>query len=216
MATSKPTKRSRWLLWGGSVAGAGLVLCFLPLFHVVPLKDARRQSAAVAFHASVFVEEFWNDRLLKNAPDAVDAGALLSVFRTDAKAAADRYGHRLGLSGNTSYFVSGSGRITSVNERSVEIALENGDTVVIKTGPVFGNAIRDGSGLLDVSDFANSRDFNAISSEINRRVEERIIPTLKEKAAVGTAIRFVGGVDIADSKTEISPLHLVPIVIKFP
>jgi predicted lipoprotein len=81
---------------------------------------------------------------------------------------------------------------------------------------VFGNTIRDGSGLLDVSDFPNSRDFNAISSEINRRVEERVFPLLKQKAAAGVAIQFAGCVDITDPETDLRPLRLVPITIKIP
>lgn len=45
----------------------------------------------------------------------------------------------------------------------------------LETGPVFGNVLRDGTGLLDVNDFPNSQDFNALSSEINRRVEEQVL-----------------------------------------
>jgi hypothetical protein len=33
---------------------------------------------------------------------------------------------------------------------------------------------------------------------------------------VGVKVSFRGGVDIADSQTEISPLNLVPVVVEFP
>lgn len=192
------------------------MLYILPLFHIVPLEVAREKSAAAAFDAAAFVEKFWNDQLVNGTVQAVDAGELLDAFGKNRSGAATRYGHRLGLSGNASYFVSGNGRITAVEKRSIEIALEQGGKVVIDTGPVFGNAIRDGSGLLDVSGFPNSQDFNAVSIEINRRVEERVFPLLKENAAVGVKIEFRGGVDISDSQSEISPLNLVPVVIEFP
>ena len=88
--------------------------------------------------------------------------------------------------------------------------------VIIEIGPVFGNAIRDGSGLLDVSDFANAQDFNAISAEINRRVEEQVFPVLAANATVGATVHFVGGVDVADSEGAPSSLNLVPVIIEFP
>jgi len=205
-------------LFGGVLIGVLVLLHFLPLFHVLPLKAAREKSAAAAFDAKTFVETFWNDQLLKSTESAVKANDLLSAFRADPANAAKRFGHRLGLSGISSYFVSGSGRIIAVEGGTISIALHDDGTaqVIIKTGPVFGNAIRDGSGLLDVSDFPNSRDFNAISSEINRRVEEDVFPELKQKAAVDVAVRFAGGVDISDGETNPAPLKLVPVVIEFP
>jgi predicted lipoprotein len=110
--------------------------------------------------------------------------------------------------------VSGSGRITAVGEGEVEIALPEGGAIVIDTGPVFGNTIRDGSGLLDVNDFANSQDFNAISAGINRRVEERVLPNLREEAAVDKTVRFLGAVEIADSVSKVESLKLVPVAIE--
>ena len=69
---------------------------------------------------------------------------------------------------------------------------------------------------MDVSDFPNSQDFNALSTEINCRVEERVLPVLKRKAAVGAAVRFVGCAEIADPETDVPPLRIVPVVIEFP
>jgi len=216
MSKSRPTLKSQWLLWSGALVGVCIGLYALPLFHIVPLRDARRQSAADAFDAAAFVEKFWNDLLQKAATQSVDAGALLAALSKDPGNAANRYGHRLGLSTTASYLVSGHGRITAVGKGFIEITLEKGGTVVIDTGPVFGNAIRDGSGLLNVSHSPNSQSFNEISSKINARVEERVFPFLKQKATVGTTVSFLGGVDIADGEKDISTLNLVPVVITFP
>ena len=217
MSKTRRTLKSRLLPVGGGLLGVCLGLYFLPLFHIVPLEEARQQSAAAAFDASAFVEQFWNEQLVKGMPQAVDAKELLAALRENQSEAADRYGHRLGLSGKASFFVSGSGSISSLDKRTIQIALgDDGGMIAIDTGPVFGNAIRDGSGMIDVSDFPNSRDFNALSTEINRRVEERVFPVLREKAAVGATVRFLGGVDIADSATDLSSLKLFPVVIEFP
>lgn len=211
-------RNSRRLVWAGVGVGVSVLLYLVPPFHIVPLEAARSESAAAAFDADSFVETFWTDQLLESADKAVDAGELLAAFEADPADAVQRYGHRLGLSGASSYFVSGSGHIIAVDDRSVTIALEGGDqaAVVIETGPLFGNAVRDGSGMLDVSDFPNSQDFNALSSEINRRVEERVFPKLTQKAEIGVLVKFVGGVEIADADKSFSPLKLVPVVVEFP
>ena len=101
----------------------------------------------------------------------------------------------------------------------VSIALQEGEPaeVVIEIGPVFGNAIRDGSGLLDVSEFANSQDFNALSAEINRRVEELVLPVLASERR-GWQDRAISSAasDVADSDGAPSSLNLVPVIIEFP
>lgn len=81
---------------------------------------------------------------------------------------------------------------------------------------MFGNAVRDGSGLLDISDFANVQDFNAISAEINSRVESKVFPLLQANAVVGKVVHFVGATEVADSAGAPSGLQLVPVVIEFP
>ena len=54
---------------------------------------------------------------------------------------------------------------------SLSLGTEAKPEVIIQTGNIFGNAARDATGLLDVNIFANSRDFNDIASEINRRID---------------------------------------------
>jgi len=203
------------------IAGAtGLAVLFylVPLFHIVPLEKTRQQSAATEFDAVAYVDAFWRGPLSDAGRNAVDASELLAAFRQDPAEAAKRFGHRLGLSGHSSFYVSGQGQVVATDDDSVSIALREGGPVevVIETGPVFGNAIRDGSGLLDVSDFDNTRDFNAISAEINRRVEEQVLPVLQGNVAVGSAVHFVGGVEISDSAGAPSTLVVVPVVIEFP
>jgi predicted lipoprotein len=183
---------------------------------VVPLQTARDATAAAAFDAEAFVEKLWREELLKPELRTVDASKLVKLLREKNAAAAD-LGRRLGLSRTTSYFVAGTGRIVSVTNDSVSLALE-GDaapTVVIETGPVFGNAIRDGSGLLDVSAFPNSQDFNAISTALNRRVEGQILPQFRAQAVVDARVRFVGGAEVDDPAAAL-PLRVVPIQIEWP
>lgn len=209
---------SRPLRWLVAAAVVAAFLYFLPLFHVVPLEETKEQAASAEFDPVAYVESFWQGPLLESAASATDAAQLLAAFEQDFAAAAERFGHRLGLGNRASYFVSGQGTVLAVEDKNISIALrEGGPTqVVIRLGPLFSNAVRDGSGLLDVSDFENVQDFNAISAEINRRIEEQLFPFLRENAAVGKAVKFAGGVEVADSAGAPSSLNLVPVIIEFP
>jgi len=210
--------KSRSVRFGAGLAGLAFLFWFVPLFHVVSLKATQDQAATAAFDAAQYVTDFWQGPLLASTKDAVDAAVLLSAFAQDFDAAADRYGHRLGLSGTSYYLVRGQGRIAAVDSKAVRISLDSDERaeVEIGTGPVFGNAVRDGSGLLNVSDFANIQDFNAISAEINRRVEEQVLPLLRDRAEVGAEVKFVGGVEVSGTGDAPTALNLVPVVIEFP
>lgn len=209
-------RRNQWIGWTMALGAVAAGLWFVPLFHVVPLQIARDAPAAAAFDAEAFVEKLWREDLLRPDLRAVDASELVKLLREN-NAAATELGRRLGLSRTTCYFVAGTGRIVSVASDSVSIVID-GDaapSVVIETGPVFGNAIRDGSGLLDVSAFPNSQDFNAISTALNRRVEEQVLPELRARACIGARARFVGGAEVDDPASAL-PLRVVPIRIEWP
>jgi predicted lipoprotein len=216
---SPPTVTQHPWFWAALIVLVIAGFWLFPVFRIVPL-DARNNAASTAgLEAEAFVEQFWNDRLLPAGRQAVDAVDLLSALRLDAAAAAKQYGHRLGLSSTSSFLLSGTGRISGVTPTAVSIALGDDPTAVdllIEFGPVFGNAIRDSSGLLNVSDFPNSRDFNALSDEFNRRVEERVLPALQAGAVTGAIVRFIGAAEITHPAPELNPLRIIPVVIEFP
>ena len=212
------SQRTRILKWLTGVVSVAVVLWFVPLFHVVPLQSARDQAALAEFDAVAYVDRYWDGPLRESAQRAPAAAELLLALRRDFSGTADRLGHRLGLGGKISFLVSGTGHIVEVDGRNVMITLraDGPPEIVIRTGPVFGNAIRDGSGLFDVSQFANVQHFNAISAEINRRVEARVLPKLEAHAEVGTAIRFAGGAEVTDSGEAPASLNIVPLLIETP
>lgn len=78
-------------------------------------------------------------------------------------------GRTLGLSSSTLFFLRGSGHVVSVSKKGVAFALKDGgDTadILLPTGLLFGNAVRDGTGLLDASAFPNSQNCNDLSTEL--------------------------------------------------
>jgi predicted lipoprotein len=83
--------------------------------------------------------------------------------------------------------------------------------VSLQVGLLFSNAIRDGTGLLNVNDYPNSQDFNAISEALNHLVETRVQPKLRAQAKVGATIRFVGCAEVNDESADLKPLKVVPV-----
>jgi len=200
-----------------AAAAAAAVFWLLPPFRIASLTGARQQAAGAAFDAAAFADKFWRDQLLRPDTPALEAGRLIELLRENPTAAAE-LGRRLGFSRTTSFFIRGAGRIAAVAPDAVSLVLE-GDreevSVVIETGLVFGNAIRDGSGLLDVSSFPNSQDFNAVSGALNRLVEAEVLPALRARATAGLRIGFTGGVDVDDPARAL-PLRVVPVRLEVP
>ena len=202
-------RRPRLLPWAVlALAAAGLCYAFPPVRFVrVESRSAEPAPPDVA------AREFWDMRLTKSLDRAVDAQTLLAEIRTDASAARDKHSRRLGLGGSYYYFLSGTGRVVRKDAGSVGIAVGSGDEpeIVIETGPLFGNAVRDGTGLIDVNDFPNSQDFNRLSEELNKLVKTRVLTSLRERTSVGSGVRFTGVAEVADEDTDLRPLRVVPV-----
>ena len=202
----------RRLIIGVAIAaGTAMLTYFLPLFHVVPLGDSGQNGI---FEPRAFIDRFWAEKLIPASARAVDASELVTALYEDRQSAREAHSRSVGLGGVYYYFVTGTGRVVSVEKNSIGLAVRDGldeVEVSLETGPIFGNAVRDGTGLLDVNDFPNSQDFNALSSEINGRVEEQVLPTLRT-VAVGASVRFAGCAEVMDEETDLRPLRVVPFI----
>ena len=204
-------RAARWLI--AIVAIAGVYWRF-PLFRVVPLKQATAEKVAATFNATRFAETFWTNQLPAALDKTVKADVLLPAIQADAAATKKKFSRSVGLSEGYFYFVSGSGRVVAVSDDEVLVAVTDGVTnaeVALQAGLVFGNALRDGTGLLNSSDYPNSQDFNDISAALNHIVETRVQPKLREQAKVGGKISFTGCAEVADASTDLHPLKVIPI-----
>jgi predicted lipoprotein len=182
--------------WGWLAFGLGLVslLVVYPPFRVVSRQASAAgaaTAAAGAFDPAAFVAKFWSDQLQPAAGRAPALAPLLADLRRDPAAALQKHGHRVGLGHAAYYFARGTGRVTAV-ERSRLLVELDGIIVAVRTGPVFGNVIRDGCGLLEVNQAPGLAEFNALSAELNRFVEEKVQPALKTGVAVGATLTFAG------------------------
>jgi len=208
---------SRTAAWLATLAALGTLGWLFPLFHFVPLKQTESNAMSAEFNASRYATAFWDDKLLKSLNRAADAEQVLAALSADPQRAREEYGRKLGFSHSTLFFLRGTGRIVSVKKNKVMLTLTDGDDavdVVLPTGLLFGNAVRDGTGLLDASTFPNSQDFNDLSTALNRIVETTVLPPLREQAAVGATVSFTGCVEVDDEETDVRPLKIIPVAVQ--
>ena len=204
----------RWFITAVVIAG----VCWLfPLFHVVPLNTVRAAQTAARFDATQFAGTFWTNTLQPETEKATDAKSVLTAIESDPAAAKKKFSRSVGLSESYFYFLSGSGRVVAVSDDGISLAVTDRSTnaeVLLQTGLVFGDAIRDGTDLLDPSAYPNSQDFNDISAALDHIVETRVLPDLKRDAKVGTTISFTGCAEVDDESTDLKPLKVIPIRVK--
>ena len=200
-----------WII--AMLIAAGICWRF-PLFHIVPLKTATAEKMAATFNATQFAETFWANQLLPALPKCSPAAALIASIQTDPAAAKKKFSRGSGVGDSYFYFVSGAGKIIAVSDDEISIAVTAGSTnaeITLQTGLIFGNALRDGAGLLSPSDYPNSQDFNDISAALNHIVETSVQPKLRERAKVGANISFAGCAEVNDESTDLKPLKVIPI-----
>jgi predicted lipoprotein len=203
--------------WGVVISALLIFFYFVPLFHIKPLQDVQEENQQAVFDAKAYVQNFWVNELIPHTENATDADQLWLDLIADASKASETHGKRLGLSSNVFFFIKGEGEITSNTDGEIHITSEGDEHpgYIIEIGPVFSNALRDGSGLLDIASFSNTQEFNSVSSELNLKVETDVFPRLSsDKLPEGTKVRFAGGVEIFDSGSTPETLYLIPVLVE--
>jgi predicted lipoprotein len=209
---------NRALIIAGALVAAGVLTWLFPLFHVVSRSSLTSAQAESRFHAADYVNEFWAARLMPALSEADDAVAALAALRENPDQARAEFGRTVGLGRSTLYFLAGKGTIVSVDGKAVGVSLgtvAKEPDISISTDLLFGNTVRDATGLLDGSKFPNSQQFNEISTELNRTIEVTVLPALKTQAQVGDTIHFVGCAEVTTLPRDIRPLKVVPLKISF-
>lgn len=201
--------------WIGLTLAVVVLLCLFPPFHVVSRQPAlsAAPTGGAAFDPVAFVARFWSEQLQPAAGRAAALAPILAELRRDPAAAVQQHARSADLGGTAYFFSRGSGRVTAVEKSQVVVAVDGaeGGTIAIRTGPIFGNAVRDGCGLLEVNRVPGLAEFNAVSAELNRLVEERVLPPLRHAAKVGGRITFAGCAAAPDGPGAGALLAFIPV-----
>jgi predicted lipoprotein len=194
-----------------------VTLAFLVYNSVYFKKLDEVKAGTTEFKPAKYANDFWDKKLTPAMSAATETGGLLTLLKTEKQKAFDAHSHALGI-GNIKYFlVKGTAKVTDVGENEVTVKLESEKEkpqMRIATEFVFGNAVRDASGKIDINEFANSMDFNNVSAEINKIIREKIIPPFKAKVKNGDTVDFVGAIELNQEHLKLENIEIIPVSLK--
>ncbi len=180
------------------------------------LDEVKASRSAKQFDAGAYAQTFWTTKLTPNLDKAIDIAQLISMLFNDPSKTFDTYSHALGI-GNLRYFlVKGKGIVTSINEDDISVLVQvdtSRQPVIIATEYIFGNAVRDATGLININEFNNTMDFNNVSAELNKIIREKVLPPFKQKVKKGDNISFTGAVELNKEHLNISKIEVIPVEI---
>lgn len=194
-----------------AAVAVALLLLFPPV-HVHPLSGSTaRDSADRALRAArATADDYWNQTLLTAPP--MDIKALLAPSQQAAAVASK--GHSADVGGASAYLLTGRARIISADDQGLWLDVDApGDMhVLLLTGPIFGNALRDATGALPMGRMSFTQ-FNSVSDELNHLSEAQARRSLPANIPVGTRIEFRAAGEVDNS--GVSPvLELAPIQVR--
>lgn len=182
-----------------------------------PLDEALREKEEKEFHPEEHAREFW-DKLAKNMDRAVDAVALLGVLeRNVIEARALFHAKTHGIASNRYYFLTGRGKVVSVEEDGVLVSIRDPEStadVLLATAHIYQNEVTIASGLLNVNEFSSTMQFNNISVAVNKIITSEIAPPFREKVTAGAAVRFVGAAKVSEDEPKLHPLRVIPVSLE--
>ncbi|MBN8822633.1 MULTISPECIES: DUF2291 domain-containing protein [unclassified Spirosoma] len=178
------------------------------------VKASAGPNAGQPFDAASYASAFWTNKLLPATAKATEFDALLSLLKTDKEKAFNTHSHALGI-GNIRYFlVKGTGNVTAVGDNDITILLPSGESVKLATEYIFGNAVRDASGLIQITEFDNTMDLNNVSAELNTIIRNKVVPPLKANAKPGATINFVGAIELNKAHLHLETIEVIPISVE--
>jgi predicted lipoprotein len=195
----------------------GIIAAILVVYFSLDIQDLKKHKAARdtnTFNVADYTARFWNDSLpvsIAKAPQLMD---LLKLLNENPESAFEKYGKKLGISKTRYFMMSGKGQIEKVEEEFLLLATDKNTKIKIATDFIYGNSVRDGSGKVNINDFLNMTDFNAVSVAINKMVKEKVVSRLKKSATVGQWLEFTGAMELSEENIDLSAISLIPVSVK--
>ncbi|OBY61234.1 hypothetical protein LPB301_17350 [Polaribacter reichenbachii] len=188
-------------------------IAFYNSIYIKSLEEKLAEGTVIEFDAKSYVDGIWTLNLLPTFSTATNLNNFLNQLKQNPTATFEKESKSLGI-GNIGYFkVKGEGTVLQVNENNVIIQSED-LKVEIETEFIFGNVIRDASGLFKINDYKETSDFNSISESINGRIRNDIIPSFKNKVQKGDVVTFSGAIELNKVHLDLNNLEIIPITLE--
>lgn len=164
------------------------------------------------FDFKAYADSIYYKGILKSKK--ITLSDLTSLMQSNPETTFEKYGNRLGI-GNSAYFmIQSTGKIIDIKDGLYTIADEKNGIVYIDTKYIFGNAIRDASGLIKLTDFKTNAQFNKVSESLNDIIRNDVIPKEISKVKVGDSISFSGAIKLSKKQNLQEKISVIPSQIK--
>jgi predicted lipoprotein len=179
--------------------------------------SAMKKEGGEKFDAVAFSQKLWNEQLPGRVDTAIGLTELIRQIEANPADAFAKHSNAMGI-GNYRYsLVKTKGIVSVINEDEIIIQVNHADSLMkirLATEYVYGNAIRDASGLVDIRDFSNAMDLNNISEEINKMVRTTVLPPFKKQVKQGDKVEVIAAVEINKEHVKLNELELIPVAVK--
>ncbi len=169
------------------------------------------------FDAVTYSKKLWDEKLPARLDSAIEITDLIRAVEANPASALDHYSNALGI-GNYRYSLVKLTAIAGViNEDEIVLQIAHSDSLLIArlaTEFIYGNAVRDASGLVDIKDFTNTTDLNNISEELNKAVRATVLPSFKQKIKQGDKIEMVAATELNKAHINFNNLELIPVRLR--
>lgn len=198
----------KYIFWG-----IIFILIIYFSFNIENLQEYQAKAGTTVFDATEYAHQFWNESLPQSIAQSPEINHLLKQFNEDPTLTFEQYGKKLGISKTYYFMLNGNGEILSVENEHIPVLLNDHDTINLATVFIFGNAVRDGSGMINIDHFVNMTDFNNVSIAINRLVKEQVVSHLKKSAQKGKHLSFAGVAELKEDQTIPETLNIIPVKV---
>ena len=166
------------------------------------------------FDAVAFSKKLWDEKLPVKLDSAIGLTTLITLTGTYFGDLSSKYTNALAI-GNYRYaLIKAEGIVSDINEDDITLQVKLGDSLMsvkLATEFIYGNAIRDASGLVDVKDFSNTMDLNNISEELNKIVRKTVLPSFKTIVKKGDKVLVTGAIEMHKEHIKWNELEIIPV-----
>ncbi len=181
--------------------------------YVVPLDEKLVEQIEENFDVEAFVDSLWPDQILYTYDSAIAISKLLDQLDQNPTQAFEKWSRALGI-GSIGYFkVMGVGTVQGIHENNVLLLVDN-QLVEIETEFIFGNAVRDASGLIEMNDFKETSDFNRISEQLNARIRQEVIPDFRAVLQPNSRVAFKGAIELNRAHLDLELPEIIPVSLE--
>jgi hypothetical protein len=140
---------------------------------------------------------------------------LLSTLESELKINTEKcfqdYGNRLGIGQSAYFFAKIDGEIMAISNENISIKSNQSTIYNLERATVFGNAIRDASKLVALTDYKKTAEFNTLSEALNGMIRDEKLPIELASLKVGNKVSTQVALKISRKNPTIEGAKLIPV-----